>query len=232
MATFGAIAIPLFTIEHTPDYFERGWIPPQLFQAVMLCIVWPSWGFLNYREIKKAYKETMKTTNSGQERMKGQKNKKHDYYITFLKYAREKMEVGEGTVDYTDFFQHVHSIHGDVSEQAFKRTFLQAVVTTIYQGMEARDEDIENGIPMVLALEAYFHLLEHQELQEARMASKKAITMATLAMVISAAWLSPQSLSRRIGYDPLRRRHLNLDNTDLYHFRHQARHRKLGHLMN
>lgn len=187
VAAFGVIAIPLFTIEHTPDYFERGWIWPQLFQIVMLGIVWPSWWFLSYREIKKAYKETMGITNPGQERsMGGQKNKKYDYYITFLKYAREKMEVGEGTVDYNEVFQHVHSIHGDMSEPAFKRTFLQAVVTITFLGREAREEDIDNGTPMALTLEAYFHLLEHQELQEARMASNRAITMATLAMVISA----------------------------------------------
>ena len=113
------------------------------------------------------------------------KKKKDDYYITFLKYAREQMGVGEGTVEYADIFPHVHSIHDDISEQAFKRTFLQAVVTIIFQGREARDEDIENGTPMVLTLEAYFHLLEHEELQEARMASIKALTMTTFALAVA-----------------------------------------------
>ena len=51
--------------------------------------------------------------------------KKDDYYITFLKYAHEKMGIGDGTIEYADVFDHVRRIHDDVSEQAFKRTFLQ-----------------------------------------------------------------------------------------------------------
>ena len=89
------------------------------------------------------------------------------------------------TIEYADVFEHVHRIHDDVSEQAFKRTFLQAVVTIIFQGREARDEDIENKTPIVLALDAYFHLVEHQELQEARRASKNALTMATFALAVA-----------------------------------------------
>ena len=69
--------------------------------------------------------------------------KKDDYYITFLKYAREIM--GEGTVDYPAVFEHVHSIHPKVSEEAFKRTFLQAVVTIGYLGRPALEEDIGRG---------------------------------------------------------------------------------------
>ena len=86
--------------------------------------------------------------------------------------------------DYCSAKQNWNCCH-DVSEQAFKRTFLQAVVTIIFQGREARDEDIENRTPMVLTLEAYFHLLEHEELQEARMASIKALTMTTFALAIA-----------------------------------------------
>ena len=44
--------------------------------------------------------------------------KKNDFYITLLKYARHKMGVGELTVEYADVFQHVLSIHSEVSEQA------------------------------------------------------------------------------------------------------------------
>ena len=44
--------------------------------------------------------------------------KKNDFYITLSKYARQKMGGGEGTVEYADVFQHVLSIHSEVSEQA------------------------------------------------------------------------------------------------------------------
>ena len=109
-------------------------------------------------------------------------DKKDDYYITFLKYARDKMVVGDGTVDYDDVFEHVHSIHGDVSEHAFKRTFLQAVVTVLFQGRAAHYDDIDSGTPLVLTLEAYFQLLEHEELEQARTSSTKALRVATRAL--------------------------------------------------
>ena len=58
VAAFGAVAIPLFTFQHLPSYIERGWIWPQIFQVMMMLVVWPSWWFLSYREIKKAIKES------------------------------------------------------------------------------------------------------------------------------------------------------------------------------
>ncbi len=112
------------------------------------------------------------------------KQRMDDYYITFLKYARKKMSF-EGTIDYVDIFGHVHGIHPEIKESNFKRTFLQAVVTVIFQGREARDEDISNGTPMVLSLEAYFHLLEHEEMEEARQASKRAETHARRAIFVA-----------------------------------------------
>lgn len=112
-------------------------------------------------------------------------SKQDDYYFTFLKYAREKLDVGEGTVDYSDVLKHVRQIHDEVSEPAFKRTFLQAVVPVRDLGRGPVESDIAGGERMVLALEAYFHLLEHEELQEARRASKKAESHAIWALVIA-----------------------------------------------
>ena len=109
-------------------------------------------------------------------------DKKDDYYITFLKYARERMGAGDGTVDYSDMLDHVLSIHREVKEQAFKRTFLQAVVTVISQRREILEEDIEKKLPMVLSLDAYFHLLEHTELEQARESSTNALRVATWAL--------------------------------------------------
>ena len=112
-------------------------------------------------------------------------SKQENYYIAFLKYACEKMTVGEGTVDYSDIFKQVSSIHPMVSEPTFKRTFLQAVVPVIYQGRAAHEDDIANGNPLVLTLEAYFQLLEHEELEEARRASQRAESHAFRAIVVA-----------------------------------------------
>ncbi len=108
-------------------------------------------------------------------------DKKDDYYITFLKYAREIMDAGDGTVDYSDMLDHVRSIHREVNEAAFKRTFLQAVATVTDLRREILQEDIDKKVPMVLSLGAYFHLLEHTELEQARESSTNALRVATKA---------------------------------------------------
>ena len=96
-----------------------------------------------------------------------------DYYITFLKYAREQMRVRKGGLDYAGIFEHVCNIHGEVDELAFKRTYLQAAVPVGSLGRATQLDDIGN-VDMVLSLEAYFHLLEHEELLDARKASQAA----------------------------------------------------------
>ena len=62
------------------------------------------------------------------------------FYITLLKYARGRMDIAEGTVEYADLLLHVQSIHGEISEQVIQRTYLQAVVTVPYIGREPRPE--------------------------------------------------------------------------------------------
>ncbi|MCH7736125.1 MAG: hypothetical protein IH872_01870 [Chloroflexi bacterium] len=119
--------------------------------------------------------------------MKLWRRKEDDFYITFLKFASETVSVGDGTINYAKVFEHVHGIHDGISEPAFKRIFLQSVVTIIFQGRETRDEDIENDTPLVLTTDAYFQLLEHQELQEARKASSMARNLALVAIAVAAA---------------------------------------------
>ena len=48
--------------------------------------------------------------------------KKDDYYITFLKYARERIREEKPIIDYSDAFNHVHSKHPEVGDQTFKLT--------------------------------------------------------------------------------------------------------------
>ena len=118
--------------------------------------------------------------------------KKDDFYITFLNYARDQLLVGDGTVKYSAVLEHVRSVHSEVNERAFKRTFLQAVESIVHLGRTLRVDDDLDVHQLVLTLEAYFHLLEHQELQEARQASqvanrnaKNAVNVAVGAIVVS-----------------------------------------------
>ncbi|NQW24401.1 MAG: hypothetical protein HQ475_13270 [SAR202 cluster bacterium] len=48
-------------------------------------------------------------------------------------------------------------------------------------------DDIASGTPVILTIEAYFQLLEHQELKEARKASSWARNLALVAIAIAAS---------------------------------------------
>ena len=112
-------------------------------------------------------------------------DKRDDYYITFLKYAREKLRE-EAPIEFSYVFKHVHSKNLEIGELPFKRTYLGAMETVANQGRAPNDDDITSGTPMVLKMEAYFHLLEHEELREARLASKIAAWLALAAIIIAA----------------------------------------------
>lgn len=52
-------------------------------------------------------------------------------------------------------------------------------------GLIVTSVQTERGTEYMLSAEAYFHLLEHEELQEARSASKWAMFFATAALIVS-----------------------------------------------
>ena len=115
------------------------------------------------------------------------RRKKDDYYITFLKYVHRA--IGEGrTVEYPDVWPHVQGIHPTVSEEAFQRAFLSATEPVVGEGHINLLDNLKCGNHMVLTLEAYFHLLEHEELEQARSSSTTALRVAIAAIVITGAF--------------------------------------------
>ena len=102
--------------------------------------------------------------------------KTDDPYITFLKYAREKMREGEPP-HFTGAFDHVRDLHPEFKQDAFQNLFFQSIEPVADQeGVRASYRSrIENKIVHVINMESYFNLLEHEELQEARESSAKAL---------------------------------------------------------
>ena len=100
---------------------------------------------------------------------------KEDFEGEMESFMREMM--GEGkTPHFTETFDHVHNLHPEVTEDMFQRIFFQAMDTVpgqkgIGEGFESL---IKNKLRHVLTLESYFQLLEHEELEQARLSSTKA----------------------------------------------------------
>ena len=112
--------------------------------------------------------------------------KKDDPYITFLKYTRGMMREGK-TPHFTETFAFVHDLHPAVKQDAFQNIFFQAMEPVADQeGVAASYADrIKNKILYVLNMASYFHLLEYEELREARLASRTAAILALFAIVIA-----------------------------------------------
>ncbi len=106
-----------------------------------------------------------------------------DFYITTLKYGRSALSKSVD-VNYNEVRNHVKSIHPNIEDKAFAKIFWSAFERLQYfEGDYA--EMIQNNTPHALNIEAYFHLLEHEELEEARTSSKNALLVATIAIGIS-----------------------------------------------
>ncbi len=99
-----------------------------------------------------------------------------DFYITTLKYGRSAL-VNSADVNYNEVRDHVKSIHPNINEEAFSKLFWSAFVQLDDFGKPYL-ELIRNNTPHALDKEAYFHLLEHEELKEARTSSKRALCVA------------------------------------------------------
>ena len=106
-------------------------------------------------------------------------NARDDFYITLLKFISHRMTAGQ-LVSIQEVVEYVQEKHPNVSELAIRRVSFEAVTNVdIGQNLEEKDKSME--------LEAYFHVLEHAELQEARRTSKNAMFAAIAAMLISAS---------------------------------------------
>ena len=109
--------------------------------------------------------------------------KKDDYYILLLKYAREQIEKGN-TVHFKEVYDHVRAAYPSLNEEAIKRTFFDAM-ERLADFSEGYDGMIKKETPQTLTLGAYFQLLEHQALQEARRSSNRAFIAAMAAIGIA-----------------------------------------------
>ena len=97
--------------------------------------------------------------------------KKDDVYITLLKYARKETRE-KGQIDLDKALKYLYLEHPKVNEGAIKNFCHQAL-----RGLPDGTFALQPG--------AYFQLLEHEELQEARQASHKALIVAILAVLVS-----------------------------------------------
>ena len=96
--------------------------------------------------------------------------KKDDLYITALKYAREKSIEG-GNLNIQNFQTHVQDIHPKADPNAIALIYNQAIDSSAKRGF--------------IRLPAYFLLLEHEALREARQSSSRSLRVAIGALVIS-----------------------------------------------
>jgi len=119
-------------------------------------------------------------------RMFWQRKVKDDFYITLLKYVREKTVKGE-RVDYTEAEKHVVDIHGAINEGVLQRVFVESVEepTGFTRGNTLNNRLLEEGCPLMMSLESYFQLLEHEEMEQARSSSKWALRVAIVAILIT-----------------------------------------------
>ena len=111
--------------------------------------------------------------------------KKDDFYITTLKYGRSALEKAID-VHHDEVREYVKNVHPNMNDYAFTKIFWDAFEAVQELGSNYADR-IKNKNPHVLNIEAYFHLLEHQELQEARRSSHRALCIAIFAILLSGA---------------------------------------------
>ena len=109
--------------------------------------------------------------------------KNDDFYITTLKYGRNALPNSKG-VNHNEVRDHVKRIHPNINDEVFLRMFFSEFQALQDMG-KGHVHHIENDTPHVLNIEAYFRLLEHEELEEARTSSKRALFVATGAIAIS-----------------------------------------------
>lgn len=101
--------------------------------------------------------------------------KKDDVYIALIKFVKNKT-AETGLMPFEDGQVFLRENYPDLNETALSR-FVGDVLEPVRMG---------NVTVHRLRLESYFHLLEHEELQHARVSSNQALNRSTLAIVISA----------------------------------------------
>jgi len=103
-------------------------------------------------------------------------DRKEDHYIATLKYGKEKLEKGEG-VTRAEFINDMENRGYNSEKYKTGDTFTE--IFKINVGMH------NHSTRFLMGMEAYFNLLEYEELKEARQSSKTATYFAFTAICIS-----------------------------------------------
>ena len=98
--------------------------------------------------------------------------KKDDFYITTLKFVRQKTVENGGINDSTEATNYVRDMHPTVDETMIFRAYLSTREST----GDGRD---------MMTSEAYFRLMAYEDLQQARESSMDAMIVAIGALLIS-----------------------------------------------
>lgn len=115
-------------------------------------------------------------------------SKRDDPYIALIKFAKEQTRE-TGTMLYQSAFDFLTTGYPDLDTN-FKHHAVEAICTTVAYADLARNV-------VRLRLESYFHLLEYEELEEARASSRLALRVALYAIAISGA-LAAGSISIQV----------------------------------
>ncbi len=115
-------------------------------------------------------------------------NKKdEDLYIVLIRYGRENLETG---VSFDETIEFLKTKGAEFSKAHLRRIFPAAFLKPSDSPGSPSDCDPipEHGesVKRFLRIQSYFHLLEYEELQEARQQAKSARSLAITAIFISA----------------------------------------------
>ena len=107
--------------------------------------------------------------------------KKDDVYIAILKYAKDNLDNGATFTDVKKYLKQLgYSFEPQPFQDLFSRVFSDPSGHNYVMPLNV------NIQKFIMGIEAYFQLLEYEELKEARQSSKNAMWIAIVAIIISA----------------------------------------------
>ena len=111
--------------------------------------------------------------------------KKDDFYIALLQHGKRNLERGLSSGDAKKYL---------IDEgYTFEEEYFPYLFSELFEEMLPKDMDVtpaafrDEDAPQILTVDAYFHLLEHDELKQARTSSRNAMIVAIIAVTIGIA---------------------------------------------
>jgi len=112
--------------------------------------------------------------------------KTEDLYITILKYGKTHLLDG---VTYSSVEKYLnskgYSTEGDLHRLRYRIMFNDVFEDPVHRTLYVDGSSDQEKFTLFIKMEAYFRLLEYEELKDARKSSKKAQTFSTIAIAIS-----------------------------------------------